>query len=98
MKLAGKPAWASSRLITTLSSLPPVGEFGNCEIFEVPTVEELGYEDTGQVLTYNTTQIFSFLGDFIGKKKNCTQDELTPFRGGESEALKRLKDSISDKV
>ncbi|XP_024026150.1 (6-4)DNA photolyase [Morus notabilis] len=72
LKLAGKPAWASSQLITTLSSLPPVGEFGNCEIFEVPTVEELGYEDPGQ-------------------------DEFTPFRGGESEALKRLKDSISDK-
>lgn len=26
------------------------------------------------------------------------QDELTPFRGGESEALKRLRDSISDNV
>lgn len=26
------------------------------------------------------------------------QDELTPFKGGESEALKRLRESIRDKV
>ena len=55
LKLAGKPAWASSPLTTTFSSLPPVGDFGSCEIFDVPTVDELGYEDTGQVLNYNVT-------------------------------------------
>lgn len=31
-------------------------------------------------------------------RKNCVQDELTPFRGGESEALKRLRDAMDDKV
>ncbi|KAH7547361.1 hypothetical protein FEM48_Zijuj01G0301600 [Ziziphus jujuba var. spinosa] len=71
LKLAGQPSWASCPLSITSTSLPPVGDFGNCKISEVPTVTELGYEDTGQ-------------------------DELTPFRGGESEALKRLRDSISD--
>ncbi|KAJ4718316.1 (6-4)DNA photolyase [Melia azedarach] len=29
--------------------------------------------------------------------RDCEQDELTPFRGGESEALKRLRESIRDK-
>ena len=50
LKLAGQPSWASSPLTMTLSSLPPVGELGNCEIFDVPTVKELGYEDIEQVL------------------------------------------------
>ncbi|KAL5575630.1 hypothetical protein UlMin_017329 [Ulmus minor] len=72
LKLSGQPSWASSPLTTTLSSLPPVGDFGNCEICDVPTVQELGYAD-------------------------IAQDELTPFRGGESEALKRLRESISNK-
>lgn len=49
LKLAGQPSWASSPLPAPLSSLPPVGDFGNCEISEVPTVKELGYEDSGQV-------------------------------------------------
>ena len=31
-------------------------------------------------------------------KRFFLQDELTPFRGGESEALKRLRESIRDKV
>ncbi|KAK2974362.1 hypothetical protein RJ640_021218 [Escallonia rubra] len=72
LKLAGKPSWASSPLVTKLNSLPPIGHVGNCEISEVPIVQELGYEDTGE-------------------------DELTVFRGGESEALRRLRDSIKDK-
>ncbi|KAL6972835.1 (6-4)DNA photolyase [Sarracenia purpurea var. burkii] len=72
MKLAGQPSWASSRLSTSISSLPPVGDFGNSEISNVPTLQELGYEDIGE-------------------------DELTPFRGGESEALKRLSCAMNDK-
>ncbi|PSR96043.1 (6-4)DNA photolyase [Actinidia chinensis var. chinensis] len=72
LKLAGQPSWASSPLSTVISSLPPIGNVGNCEISNVPTLPELGYEDIGQ-------------------------DELTPFRGGESEALKRLGDAMSNK-
>ncbi|KAL6285829.1 hypothetical protein ACE6H2_010219 [Prunus campanulata] len=72
LKLAGEPSWASSPLSITLSSLPPVGNIGNCNISEVPTVKELGYEET-------------------------QQDELSPFRGGETEALKRLRESIENK-
>lgn len=72
LKLAGQPSWASSPLPVSLSSLPPVGDVGNFEISEVPTVEELGYKGYGQ-------------------------EELSPFRGGESEALKKLRESINDK-
>lgn len=72
LKLAGEPSWASSPLSITLSSLPPVGNTRNCNISEVPTVEELGYEEP-------------------------QQDELSPFRGGETEALKRLRESIENK-
>ncbi|XP_044495187.1 (6-4)DNA photolyase isoform X1 [Mangifera indica] len=72
LKLAGQPSWASSPLSISISSLPPVGDVGSCEITGVPTVEELGYRD-------------------------YEKDELTPFRGGESEALKRLRESISNK-
>ncbi|XP_050382163.1 (6-4)DNA photolyase [Argentina anserina] len=72
LKLAGEPSWMSSSLSMTLSLLPPVGNVGNCEVSEVPTVEELGYED-------------------------AQQEEFSPFRGGESEALKRLRESIEKK-
>ncbi|XP_075663787.1 (6-4)DNA photolyase isoform X1 [Castanea sativa] len=72
VKLAGQPSWASSPLSVTISSLPPVGDVGGCEISEVPTIKELGYGD-------------------------IEQDEFSPFRGGESEALKRLKESINNK-
>ncbi|CAK7356595.1 unnamed protein product [Dovyalis caffra] len=72
LKLAGQPSWASSPLLTSLASLPPIGDFGSCEISEVPTIEDLGYEDIEQ--------------------------ERTLFRGGESEALKRLKESVNDEV
>ncbi|XP_050235165.1 (6-4)DNA photolyase [Mercurialis annua] len=72
LKVAGQPAWACSPLSMTIPSLPPVGDFGSCEVSEVPNLEELGYG-------------------------NVEQDDLTPFRGGESEALKRLRDSIADK-
>ncbi|KAJ6706303.1 CRYPTOCHROME [Salix purpurea] len=71
LKLAGQPSWLSSPLLTSISSLPPVGDVGSCEISEVPTIKDLGYGDIEQ--------------------------EWTPFRGGESEALKRLKESVSDK-
>ncbi|KAK9923226.1 hypothetical protein M0R45_031655 [Rubus argutus] len=72
LKLAGEPSWISSPLSMTISSLPPFGNVMNCEISEVPTVEELGYEE-------------------------AQQDEISPFRGGESEALKRLRQSIENK-
>ncbi|KAK3026097.1 hypothetical protein RJ639_040769 [Escallonia herrerae] len=72
LKLAGKPSWASFPLVTKLNPLSAIGHVGNCEISEVPTVQELGYEDT-------------------------REDELTVFRGGESEALRRLRDSIKGK-
>ncbi|XP_058192366.1 (6-4)DNA photolyase [Rhododendron vialii] len=72
LKIAGQPPWASSPLSTTISSLPPIGIVENCGISNVPTLQELGYEDSGQ-------------------------DELTPFRGGESEALKRLRGAMDDK-
>ncbi|GMI86119.1 UV REPAIR DEFECTIVE 3 [Hibiscus trionum] len=72
LKLAGEPSWASSPLSVELSSVPPVGDVGTCEISQVPTLKELGYEEEDQ-------------------------DEFTPFRGGESEALRRLRESLSDK-
>ncbi|KAI5392536.1 (6-4)DNA photolyase isoform X1 [Lathyrus oleraceus] len=42
VKLAGEPP---SPLSTKYSSLPPVGHLGSCEISEVPSVKDLGYED-----------------------------------------------------
>ncbi|XP_022714865.1 (6-4)DNA photolyase isoform X3 [Durio zibethinus] len=72
LKLAGEPPWASSPLSVDLSSIPPVGDVGSCEILQVPTLKELGYVEKDQ-------------------------DEFTPFRGGESEALRRLRESLSDK-
>lgn len=36
--------------------------------------------------------------EFFVKKLYYVQEELTPFRGGESEALRRLRESLSDKV
>lgn len=72
VKLAGEPSWASSPLLTDLNWLPPVGNVGKCLISEVPSIKELGYEDT-------------------------LEDEKTPFKGGESEGLRRLRDSMADK-
>uniref|UniRef100_A0A1J3II97 (6-4)DNA photolyase n=7 Tax=Noccaea caerulescens TaxID=107243 RepID=A0A1J3II97_NOCCA len=73
LKIAGEPSCAKSELVMSYSSLPPIGDYGNLGISEVPTLEELGYRDD-------------------------EQSEWTPFRGGESEALKRLNKSISDKA
>ncbi|KAK3411018.1 hypothetical protein EUGRSUZ_J03037 [Eucalyptus grandis] len=73
LKLAGKPSWAASPLSTTLASVPPVGDVGRCEIFEVPTLIELGYNET-------------------------EQDEGAPFRGGETAALTRMKEALSNKA
>ncbi|KAK8514322.1 hypothetical protein V6N13_063216 [Hibiscus sabdariffa] len=72
LKLAGEPSWACSPLSVELSSIPPVGNVGRCEILQVPTLKELGYVEEDQ-------------------------DEFTPFRGGESEALRRLRETLSDK-
>ncbi|XP_057772927.1 (6-4)DNA photolyase [Salvia miltiorrhiza] len=72
VKLAGEPSWASSPLVTDLNWLPVVGNVGKCPITEVPSIKELGYEDT-------------------------PEDEKTPFKGGESEGLRRLKASVENK-
>ncbi|KAG8379869.1 hypothetical protein BUALT_Bualt07G0134200 [Buddleja alternifolia] len=72
VKLAGEPSWAASTISTEISWLPPVGSVGNCPTSEVPSVEELGYEDK-------------------------EEDERTPFKGGETEALRRLRESMSNK-
>ncbi|CAA6666361.1 unnamed protein product [Spirodela intermedia] len=69
VKLAGQPAPPIGQ---PFSSLPPVGDVGECENVGVPTIQELGYGSLGQV-------------------------EFSPFRGGESEALKRLNESLVDK-
>ncbi|KAJ9568522.1 hypothetical protein OSB04_004488 [Centaurea solstitialis] len=71
LKLAGEPHWSSSSLCMTLSMIPPIGDTGNCEVSEVPTVKQLGY------------------GDIL--------EESSLFKGGESEALRRLKESTNDK-
>ncbi|KAL4583964.1 hypothetical protein LXL04_008552 [Taraxacum kok-saghyz] len=72
LKLAGEPNWSISSLSTTLSVIPPIGDLGNCEVSEVPTVEELGYEDIQEV-------------------------DPPLFKGGESEALRRLQESTNNK-
>lgn len=69
VKLAGEPP---SPLATKYSSLPPVGPLGSCDVSEVPTIKDLGYEDD--------------------------QLEFSPFKGGESEALKRLEECMKDKL
>ncbi|KAK6125172.1 hypothetical protein DH2020_041086 [Rehmannia glutinosa] len=45
-----EPSWASSPISTEPNWLPPVGNVGNCPISEVPSINELGYEDTQVVL------------------------------------------------
>lgn len=72
LKLVGEPQWLSSPLSTTLDTIPPIGDVGNCEVIEVPTLQQLGYED-------------------------IHEDEPPIFRGGETEALRRLRESTSDK-
>lgn len=72
VKVAGQPSWSSSPVSTGLPSIPPIGDVGDMHISNVPTIEELGYE-------------------------NIRQNEFSPFKGGESEALKRLKKSLDDK-
>lgn len=97
LKLAGEPLWISSPLSMTLSSLPPVGNVMNCEISEVPTVEELGYEEAQQVCRNAFLHCPCCLNS-SSCEKHFMQDEFSPFRGGESEALKRLRQSIENKV
>ncbi|EPS64244.1 hypothetical protein M569_10537, partial [Genlisea aurea] len=71
VKLAGEPSWASSSVSTGVTWLPTVGNIGRCSVIDVPSIEELGYEE-------------------------LPEDETTPFKGGETEALKRLRTSLSD--
>lgn len=68
LKLAGQPSWASSPLSTTISSLPPVGDVGTCEISNVPTVQELGYEEIGQVWSCQVC-----LASTTSKKSSCKE-------------------------
>lgn len=49
LKIAGEPSSAKSELVMSYSSLPPIGDYGNLGISEVPTLEELGYRDDEQV-------------------------------------------------
>ncbi|KAI5660527.1 hypothetical protein M9H77_29320 [Catharanthus roseus] len=72
LKVAGEPSWNSSPLSISPPCLPPVGNVGNSGNFEVPSIGDLGYDETEEGGT-------------------------TPFRGGESEALKRLRESIANK-
>lgn len=96
LKLAGQPSWASSPLLLTLSSLPSVGDVRSCEISEVPTIKELGYGDIGQVWNKYYFIESLFMESFV--KRGFMQDEFSPFRGGESQALKRLKETLNNKV
>ncbi|KAB1218639.1 (6-4)DNA photolyase [Morella rubra] len=95
LKLAGQPSWASSPLLLTLSSLPSVGDVRSCEISEVPTIKELGYGDIGQVWNKYYFIESRFMESFV--KRGFMQDESSPFRGGESQALKRLKETLNNK-
>ncbi|CAI9281293.1 unnamed protein product [Lactuca saligna] len=71
LKLAGEPHWSIS---SPPSTIPPIGDLGNCEVSEVPTVEQLGYQDFQE------------------------EDPDPPlFKGGESEALRRLQESTNNK-
>ncbi|KAK9677185.1 hypothetical protein RND81_11G126300 [Saponaria officinalis] len=72
LKIAGEPSWVSSPVSPGILSIPPVGNVGSMQISDVPTIEELGYDDIGQ-------------------------HEFSPFKGGETEALKRLKQSLDNK-
>ncbi|XP_010487391.1 PREDICTED: (6-4)DNA photolyase-like [Camelina sativa] len=45
VKIAGEPSCATSELVMSYSSLPPIGEVGNLGISEVQTLEELGYRE-----------------------------------------------------
>ncbi|KAL3820366.1 hypothetical protein ACJIZ3_006271 [Penstemon smallii] len=67
VKLAGEPSWASSPVSNAPTWLPTVGSIGNYPNSEVPSIEELGYEE----------------------------DERSPYKGGESEALRRLRCSAT---
>ncbi|KAM7256872.1 hypothetical protein ACFE04_012613 [Oxalis oulophora] len=72
LKIAGQPSWLSHPLSIDITSLPPVGDVGNCKISEVPTLKELGYGEDEQYAPI-------------------------PFQGGESEALKRLREAMNNK-
>ncbi|XP_047076595.1 (6-4)DNA photolyase-like [Lolium rigidum] len=69
LNIAGEP---SAPLTEEYSVLPPIGDTGECELFSVPKLEELGYGD-------------------------ISQEDVPPFRGGETEALKRMRESLQDK-
>jgi hypothetical protein len=60
VKLAGEPP---SPLSTTYTSLPPVGHLGSCDISEVPTIKDLGYEDAKlvRILYFNIITLQEYL-------------------------------------
>lgn len=49
IKLAGNPPWTELPLSTGPNSIPPVGDLASCEICDVPSLQELGYDDIQQV-------------------------------------------------
>jgi hypothetical protein len=46
LNIAGEPP---APLTEEYSVLPPIGDTGECELFSVPKLEELGYGDISQV-------------------------------------------------
>lgn len=49
LKIAGEPSWNSSPVSISLSGLPPVGNVGNSAISEVPSIGDLGYDESDEV-------------------------------------------------
>lgn len=49
IKLAGNPPWTELSLSTGPNSIPPVGDLASCEVCDVPTLQELGYDGIQQV-------------------------------------------------
>lgn len=50
LKVAGPPSWVSSPVSTGPLLIPPPGDIGDLQISNVPTIEELGYSNIGQVV------------------------------------------------
>lgn len=98
VKLAGEPSWASAPVSNAASWLPPVGDVDNCQCSDVPSINELGYEESAEVWESRILYIKWFFQISFFLKKVYGQDERTPFKGGESEALRRLMGSMSNKV
>jgi cryptochrome len=99
VSIAGEPP---EPVMEEYSELPPVGDTGEYELLPVPTVEDLGYGDISQVRVtphFLKELVSQLLLDRFLLLQNCyLQEEISPFRGGETEALKRMKESLQNKV